>query len=120
MTLEQAIQAADSGKPNAFDDDTKTAWINEVEGLVQTEVFLLAPVEIIRYDWKTDQKIPLLVDPPHDKLYPAYLAAKIDFANGEYEKYANTYQMSNAFYNEFAAWFAQFWQPADAWLEGMI
>ena len=41
MTVEQVIQMADETKPNAFSNETKTAWLNEVEGMVQTEVFLL-------------------------------------------------------------------------------
>lgn len=54
-----------------------------------------------------------MVQPPHDKLYPAYLEARVDYANGEYEKYQNTMQMFNAFFGEFIRWFALTYSPAD-------
>lgn len=41
MTLAELIAYADTVKPNAFDAATKTVWVNEVEGMVQTDVMLL-------------------------------------------------------------------------------
>ena len=113
MTLAEAIAKADEIKPNAFGSQTKTAWINEVEGLVQTQVLLLRADAVITYDTEKDANTELLVNPPHDKLYPAYLTAMIDFANGEYNRYQNTVQMFNAHFNEFMRWFANTWRPAD-------
>lgn len=112
-TVTSVIRMVDEIKPNAFSDETKVKWLNEAEGLVQTEVFLFAPEEIIEYTWEKDQNTELLVAPPHDKLYRAYLVAMIDFANGEYDKYANTMQMFNAVMDEFTAWFALNYRPAD-------
>ena len=43
MTVAQVIQAVDAVKPNAFSNEEKTRWLNEVEGMVQTEVLLFAP-----------------------------------------------------------------------------
>lgn len=120
MTLSDVIERVDDIKPNAFSAKAKTAWINECEGMVQTEVFLLAPVEIISYNYETDKNTALLVDPPHDKLYWAYLAAMIDFANGEYNKYQNSVQMFNSYFGEFMRWYAQNYRPADAHEEGLI
>ena len=113
MTLSQVIQAVDEVKPNAFSSETKTAWLNEVEGMVQTQVFLWAPEEIIAYDYGADKDAELLVQPPHDKLYPAYLEARIDYANGEYNKYQNTMQMFNEFFGELMRSFPLTYRPAD-------
>ena len=115
MILSKIIQMVDDIKPNAFTPDTKTAWINEVEGYVQTEVMLLN--DIVRYDYDTDQNTELLVAPPHDKLYWTYLTAMIDFANGEYSKYANTMEMYEAFMGEYMRWYAQRFRPADGQAE---
>lgn len=120
MTLEALIQRVDETKPNAFSNDRKTEWVNEVEGMVQTEIFLMAPVGCVQYHYDADKGAQLLVDPPHDKLYPPYLEAKIDYANGEYEKYQNTMQMFNQFYGEFMRWYATNYRPADAWKEGLL
>ena len=113
MTLSELIAAVDEVKPNAFSNETKTDWVNEVEGMVQTEVMLLALQELIVYDYANDKDTGLLVDPPHDKLYRSYLAAMIDYANGEYSKYQNTMAMFNAQFSEFMRWFATRYRPAD-------
>lgn len=120
MTLSQVIANVDAVKPNAFDNETKTMWLNEVEGMVQTEVFLFNPVDVVQYTYETDKDKTLLVYPPHDKLYGPYLEARIDYANGEYDKYQNTMQMFNSFYGEFMRWYADVYQPADAHEEGLI
>ncbi len=83
MTVAQVIQAVDAVKPNAFSNEEKTRWLNEVEGMVQTEVLLFASEEVITYSYEQDKDAQLLVQPPHDKLYPAYLEARVDYANGD-------------------------------------
>lgn len=57
--------------------------------------------------------IVLMVRPPHDKIYAAYLVAQIDFANGEYNKYQNTLAMFNGFWGEYCRWYARHFRPAD-------
>ena len=71
MTVAQVIQAVDAVKPNAFSNEEKTRWLNEVEGMVQTEVLLFASEEVT-YSYEQDKDVELLAQPPHDKLYPAY------------------------------------------------
>ncbi|MFR3291357.1 MAG: hypothetical protein ACLTSG_14585 [Lachnospiraceae bacterium] len=57
----------------------------------ETQVLLLRVEAVITYTYAQDADTTMLVRPPHDKLHPAYLEARIDFANGEYEKYQNTF-----------------------------
>ena len=113
MTIDKCIKAVDEIKPNAFSNETKTEWLNEVEGMVQTEIFLFHPVDLVQYSYESDKNTEMLVDPPHDKLYRSFLEAKIDYANGEYEKYQNSMQMFNSFWGEFLRWFALVYRPAD-------
>ena len=113
MRIAEVLRLADSVKPNAFSEEAKLSWLNEAEGLVQTEVMLLATDEVIVYRWPEDAETELLVKPPHDKLYTAYLYAMIDFANGEYNKYQNTMQIFNAHFGEFMRYFAERYRPAD-------
>ena len=112
-TLQSVLEMIDSIKPNAFSDEAKTAWVNEVEGLVQTEVFLLAVEDVVQYRWPENSGAILLAKPPHDKIYWVYLSAMVDFANGEYDKYANTMQMFNQFFGEYMRWYARTYNPAD-------
>ena len=59
------------------------------------------------------REIELLVRPPHDKIYAAYVEAMIDFANGEYTKYQNTYSLFNGHWGEFCRWYSRNFRPAD-------
>ena len=73
----------------------------------------MAVDNITQYTYEEDKDTVLLVNPPHDKLYREYLTARIDYANGEYNKYQNTMQMFNEFWNEFVIWFARNYRPAE-------
>ena len=114
MTLREAIARADAVKPNAFDTETKAQWLKELDGSIAVTVMLLPPLELsmLRYD---NMDCALLVDAPFDDLYPLYLAAKIDQANGEYNKYANSMEIYNARYQAFCAWFIAQYQPGQGY-----
>lgn len=114
MTIGKVIRLADALKPNAIDTELKYQFISEVEGLVQTEVMMLSSEDIVTYDPERDgENTELLVKPPHDKLYIAYLSAMIDYANGEYDRYANTIEQFNAYYREYHRWYFSRFHPAD-------
>lgn len=113
VTLGDVIAMVDDIKPNAFSEETKTAWINECEGMVQTRVLLLAQESVLSYEFYRDRDRELIVKPPFHKIYWSYLSAMIDFANGEYNKYQNTMQMFNAAFGEYMRWFADCYSPSD-------
>lgn len=113
MKVKEVIEFVDAIKPNAFSEAQKVKWLSDCEGMVQTRVFLFAPVEVISYSWPEDKETELLVEPPHHKLYLSYLCALIDFANGEYDRYQNTMQVFNSEFSEFMRWFANAYRPAD-------
>lgn len=117
MRIGEALQFVDSVKPNAYTEEQKLRWLNDCEGMVQTQVLLFAPVEIACYSLPGDRDTELLVEKPYDKLYLSYLYAMIDFANGEYNKYQNSMQMFNAEFSEFMRWFAGIYRPADTDVE---
>lgn len=112
MKLKQVIDLVDGIEPNAYTNDVKTAWMNEVEGMVQTDVMLRAIEDIDQYTWTDDQQTVLLVKPPHDKLYRFYLQAMIQLANAEYDRYQNTMTVFNAVWGEFVRWFSRTVYPA--------
>ena len=108
MTIAQLIAYVDEIKPNAFSDATKLVWVNEVEGMVQSEVLLRAQSECVEY---TATSSSLIVLPPYSKLYAEYLMARIDYANGEYDKYQNTMQMFNGFFEDYKTWYNRVYRP---------
>ena len=115
LTVQELIDFTDRVKPNDFSEDDKVNWITQCEGIVQSQVMLMAPVEFITYTWPDSKDYELLVNPPFDKLYRTYMQAMIDYHNGEYGNYQNTMTMFNSDLSEFSRWFSTVYRPADIW-----
>lgn len=119
MTVKQAVEYIDAVKPNAFPTWAKVLWLAELEGRLAADVFLIAPLEIAKhfdYRYPEDMETELLVAPPHDDVYTLWLEAKVDYANGEYDKYQNTMQSYNEHYANFLRWFAQLYDPVQGYI----
>lgn len=118
MKLREVIELADDMKPNAFSNRVKVLWLNALEGRIAADVLLLAPEEVrgLSYRYPEDLDTELLITPPHDDLYLLWLQAKIDEANGEYDKYQNTMQIYNEYYGNFLRWFASLYDPAQGYI----
>lgn len=115
MTVQECIDRVDAVKPNAFSADTKAIWIGEIEGRIANEIFLMAPCALRKFafsDAELDGDKGLLVDPPYDNIYTAYLAAKVDGKNGEFNKMSTMAQAFNRLWNEFSAYIANTYDPA--------
>ena len=117
MKIGDVIAYVDRIKPNAFDTADKLIWLNEAEGLVQSEVLYLAAADMVEYTPETDLETELLLRSPHDKVYRSYLVAMIDLANGEYNRYANTVEVFNTQFAELSCWYADRYRPADGGME---
>lgn len=119
MKLLDAIGMADRLKPNAFSLEEKLAWINELEGNLLTLVHgkakkKKAQTEMkpqegrgLNYTLPDDGERELLVPAPWDSLYWKWLCAMIDYANGEYDKYAASQIVANAAYADYAKWYVR-------------
>ncbi len=116
MKVKELIAYARGVRPespsHAFSDEVICIWINEIEGMVQSEILLTSPADIITYAIPGDEETELLVPAPHSKLYRAYVCAMIDFERGEYSTYANTVELFNQWWREYAAWYALNYDPA--------
>lgn len=55
----------------------------------------------------------VLVPFPYDKIYPAYLAAMIDFAHGEFSRCQNSMALFNSHFKSYQKWYARVYAPAD-------
>lgn len=111
-TAKAVIDFVDHIKPNVFGDDAKIQWINEVESYIWTEVMLNAPLDFtaITTDTKTGE---LLAAAPHSDVYWPYLCALIDFANGDYDRYANTMELYTHRMRRYMRWYTDTYRPAD-------
>jgi len=110
-TLKKVIDEFDALHVNAYTNDQKTIWINELEANIQIEIFRTYPgidpvtlllVELTQYEYDTDQNTSLLVGSPYDCLYGMYLACMADFNSREWASYNNEKNMFNLKYLEYA------------------
>lgn len=116
MKIDKLIKLAQKLKPTPFDDEIMLMWVNEIEGMVLSEIHLVTVTDITPYELGEDGSLPtaeLTAPYPYDKLYTQYLLAQIDYANGEYSKYTNTMQMFNACYTEYVHYVAEVLAPVD-------
>ena len=108
------IARVDENRPNAFSSATKMKWISDLDGKIAADVFLMdiAQIRELEYRYPEGLEKEPLVTFPHDDIYDLWLEAKIDAANGEYNRYQNTMQIYNESYSNFVQWFASVYEPA--------
>lgn len=118
MTVTEVLTAVDEIKPNAFSTAAKLRWLNQLELRIATEVFLLAPAELPALDLVANESgdWELLVGAPYEDIYEIWLATEIDQHNAEYTKRANTTIVFDDRWRNFAAWFANMYEPASGYL----
>ena len=95
--------------PAEIDDTILLDWLNQVEGQILHEIFLLALSEITPY--ATAPTEALAAPYPYDGIYLLWMEAQVDFANGEYERYTNTMQRYNVAWNDLARHIAKCIRP---------
>lgn len=95
--------------PAEIDDTILLDWLNQVEGQILHEIFLLALSEITPY--ATTPTEALAAPYPYDGIYLLWMEAQVDFSNGEYERYTNTMQRYNTAWNDLARHIAKCIRP---------
>ena len=115
MTVGKAIETADKLRPNnGFDRELKILWLRQADAGLRKSVvdksdttdFDAVGADIL-YDREQEllrQDAELLLPEPYDSYYAHYLAAQMDAALGETDRYANEMQLANENQQEFAAW----------------
>lgn len=106
MTIQDAIVMIDNLKPNAYTEADKIGWLDRLDRTVMEEVIMTHEGyeeydDFDGYDADTDRTTVLLAGPPHDEIYLRYLEAQIDYADGELERYQNSFTMFNSAYRDF-------------------
>lgn len=104
MTVEELISYTDKTKPNAIEEEVKKRWISEIEAIVKTEVFGEDPAKckgVDGYNYYTKLTVPV----PYEQLYFFYLAAMIDFTNGEFEKFNDSSAAFEKAMQAYAKWY---------------
>ncbi len=120
MTVYECVSSVDTVKPNAFPMNTKIRWLGQLEGRIAAEIFLMAPAELKQFRFTSaakDGSKELLIDAPYDDIYSAYLTAKVDSKNGEFNKLSTAAQAFNRLWDEFSAYIGNLYDPAGGYRE---
>ena len=99
MTPNKAIEIVDKLKPNAYSEEDKLRWINELDGMAQRLV--IQTDDIVQYAYPEDMDRELIIPAPYDDCYTLFLEAKIDYYNLEYANYNNSARMFVSQYSEY-------------------
>lgn len=106
MTIMEALHRVDTLKPNGYSNPEKIKWLSILDGIVKTEVIdRHEGGEAVTFDeYEDDAALTtvLLVPAPYDEIYIHWLEARIDYTNGEYDKYENSMEMYNTAYTAYA------------------
>jgi hypothetical protein len=112
MTLQEAISNIDNLKPNQYTYPQKISWLSELDGKLYNEIIAThefnedeETIDWNPYSEQTDPSLELIVGEPYEKIYEYWLAAKIDYWNGETVRYNNDMAMYNTAYQEYANWY---------------
>ncbi len=98
MTVQEAIARADAMKPNACPDDVKYAWLTELDGRIKTEILdtHVGFDETGMPDYSYANRMENLLAPePYSDMYVYWLFMKIDFMNGEFDRFNNDAMLYN-------------------------
>lgn len=106
MTLADAISNIDKLRPNAFDKDQKTGWINEVEHeayhqVIKRVLFMDEPF-YGPYIYDRDCDRELLIPDAFKDVYETYVFAKMDYVNAEIDRYNADAAMHQASWDHYA------------------
>jgi hypothetical protein len=115
MTISEALHRADEVKPNTYADLDKIRWLSTLDGFIKTKIIDTheggESVTFKEYDVNTSLDTELLVPAPYDHIYIHWLEAMIDYANDEYDRYANTMEMYNSAWNTFEKYYNRTHMP---------
>lgn len=106
MTLAEIIAQVDEFRPNMFTKEQKTAWINEIESKVVSQVInkaLWGNDKFVPYEYELNAETTLRVPDESCDVYRTYLFAKMDYMNAETDRYNMDAAMHDAAWKDYAS-----------------
>ena len=107
MKVAEAIGKFDALKPNQYSNEQKVEWLSDLDKRLIDLIFSKnaddPSEEWTPYDLYSEDidSRDLLVPDEYSELYMAYLSYKVDYYNGEYERFNNSALIYNSFYQDF-------------------
>lgn len=115
MTIQKAVDTAKELKPHKYSDDQVIEWLSDLDQLLYKEIISKHEGHDIEepaaYSATIDMDKELIVPEPYSEVYIAHLYAKIDFFNGDMNRYNNSMLMYNSKFNDYTSWFNRTYMP---------
>lgn len=115
MTILEVINRVDTTKPNSYTQTEKVDWLSTIDGIIKKEIIDTheggETVIFEGYTPDTSLDTELLVPAPYDDIYIRWLESRIDYANGEYNKYNNSATAYNAAFEAYSRYYNMHHMP---------
>ena len=118
MKLADLIARIDATKPNQYDKDLKTQWVNEIEYRAIDQVINMARGNHRRYApyvYDLDAEKELAIPDMFVDVYVYYLSAKIDMLYSEIDRYNNDVLAYETAWKNYASWYRRNHYPKSIW-----
>lgn len=121
MKVNEMIARVDEIRPNAFSQETKLGWMNELFAKVKEEVWdtheeVNSEDLYVKYS-KVEDEISgmseINVPVSHLDFVEYFLMGKIDLANADYERYSNSLVLFNTAYLNYRQWYNRNYMPKE-------
>lgn len=104
MTVDDVINEVDELKPNQYSKEMKIEWINDLEEKIHKNIIENhdggTEMEYTRTECESDTELTAPVR--HKEMYVTWIMSKIDYYNGEIDRYNNSIILHTNRYQEFA------------------
>ncbi len=115
MTILEAINRVDTTKPNSYTQVEKVDWLSALDGIIKHQIIDThegGEGKVFKgYNADTSLDTVLLAPAPYDDIYIRWLEARIDYANGENDKYNNSLTAYNDAYDLYANYYNRTHMP---------
>lgn len=105
MTVSKAVAKTDALRPNDFSLADKIAWLSELDGRIKHEILdTHEGFDDVSFEGYTpsNTSVELLVPNEYADIYIYWLFLKMDFVNGEAQRFNNSAAMHNTAWINFA------------------
>lgn len=122
MRIREVLAEIDVMRPNAYTDGEKIALLNTIEGRIYHEILSKAAEFEGEFQpfREGEEERELAAPVPFTDIYGFFLAARIDFANGDSGRYNDTMVLFNQAWDDYAAWYRENHRPKQTNLTGML
>lgn len=118
MTLSEVIAKVSQMRPSEYDKDDLTSWLNELEFMAYDQVIGHSELETEQEDYEPyvyaeDAEKTLLIPDQFSACYMDYLFSKIDYFNGEIDRYNMEAVVFENDFQKYAAWYRRTHKPKE-------